>query len=191
MKSKRHTISCASILTIALAALSCQPMSHTEHNPKAGFNGGFEHVKNNAPANWQVYPSDRDNVFTLRADTTDFKEGRQSLHIEVEKSSGKAGRFAPGIATEVALEKGKTYHMSYWIKTTVQGLRVSLTAISPKSGSALHQWVFNHSGGSWEQHQFEFRLPDDRDRLRIEFSAPAAGSLLIDDIRIEPAWNGN
>ena len=76
------------VLAIGLLC-GCSPMSEFVMDKNAGVNGSFEIVKSGLPVNWLIYTprTVETGDFDLIIDTTEFKDGRQSLHFAVRECS--------------------------------------------------------------------------------------------------------
>ena len=87
-----RTSSIVLILTILASVLlgGCNKMSETIQDKTAGMNGSFEVTESDLPANWLIYTPETipTGDYDLIIDTTEYKDGGQSLKFLVRECSG-------------------------------------------------------------------------------------------------------
>lgn len=162
-------------------------MSEEVNIPEAGFNGGFETVSQHLPVNWILYTPKtvKEGSFKMRMDTTDFTEGKQSLMFDVKECSDKGGRYSPGISKEWQVQSGATYQITLKVKIDQSRIRTRIHAVSAKkSGNVIAQEQTDISGG-WKILSYEYTVPSDYTRLRLELNILSAGVVKLDDISVK------
>ena len=95
----------AAVRFVALFCVGCTKMSELIEDESVGMNGGFEHALEGLPVNWLVFTPEtvkEGGDFDIILDTTDYKEGRQSLKFLVRECSAMGGWHSPGIAREIS-----------------------------------------------------------------------------------------
>jgi hypothetical protein len=154
----------------------------------AGFNGSFEIAKEGLPVNWYVYKPTIDTTQTkLVYDTIAPHQGNQSLKFSVSKCSSVGGWHSPGIFQETAVEPGKTYMVSFWIKN--DGCKNIIRMDCFKSGTENpdhpKKWIScNNSIPDWQKFEYEFTFNNDLNQFRFELNILSPGTFWIDDILI-------
>ena len=178
----------AAVLFAALPWVGCTKMSELIEDASVGRNGGFEYTREGLPVNWLVYSPRTvpEADFDILFDSTDFKEGRQSLKFLVRECSAIGGWYSPGIAREYPAVAGETYQVSLWIKSEGSDYRVEI--------GGVHGWKnleeetvdsSEHAADGWKHVEYEFTMPGESDKIRFELNALSPGSLWVDDVRIE------
>lgn len=183
------------VLLAALPLVGCTKMSELIEDESVGMNGGFEHARNGLPVNWLVYTPEtvkEGSDFDIILDTTDFKEGRQSLKFLVRECSAIGGWHSPGISREYPALSGETYLISFWIKSEGSDYRVEI--------GGVHGWKnledetvdsSEHAADGWKHVAYEFTLPVESNKIRFLLNALSPGSLWVDDVRIELVDQGS
>jgi hypothetical protein len=165
------------------------PYSKLSEDKNAGFNGSFEIAKNGLPTNWYVYNPTLDSSQTeLAFDTVSPHEGKQSLLFIVSGCSSIGGWYSPGIFQEIAVDTGKTYLVSFWIKN--QGCKYMIRMDCLKAGTEdtnhPKKWIsYSDTIPDWQKSEYEFTMSNELNLFRFELNILSKGKIWIDDIRIE------
>src|ERR1039458_6744963 len=135
MKRTSYIILPISIIAIFILS-GCTPFSESISDRSAGMNGSFEITKNGLPVNWILYTPKTlpDADFDIIIDTTEFKDGRQSLKFSVRKCSGAGGLYSPGLDQEFDAKKGEVCKVSFWIKNIGSEFIVKISGVSALHG---------------------------------------------------------
>lgn len=188
----------SSTLIFAISILStlfivrCMPkMSESIEDHAIGLNGGFEHIKNTLPINWLVYSNKiiNNSDFKIMYDTSDFKEGKQSLKFEVKNCSNKGGRFSPGIAQEIKVVPMNEYVISFWVKNNESNFLINISSVNATEKFDGPKLASSESTEGWQKHEYRYTIPKEMNHLRIEVSILEPGTFWIDDVKIEKLNN--
>lgn len=185
-KNTLQTNLCGLLLILALN--SCSPkMSESVYNEAAGLNGSFEYASDGIPENWLLYTpkTTGSGNFEMALDSIDPKEGMYAFTYQVSSCDASGGRFSPGMAQELAVEQGKTYRISFWIRNSGTNYSIKLRAVNALHGAdgPVHQSNQNTAG--WQLYTYEYTIPEGMEKLRFELNVLSSGSFSVDDIRIE------
>jgi hypothetical protein len=167
--------------------MSCiKPMSESEVDQSIGMNGSFEYTKNCLPINWLVYTSKTtpSGTFTIQADTTIKKEGKQSLHFVVKECSVKGGWYSPGIAQEIAVHEGEKYLIQAWIKNKQSTMVLKVNAVDAKHEAEVTETFLSENYNEWHLVEMRYTIPENMKRLRLELNVLKPGECWVDEIRI-------
>lgn len=165
------------------------PYSKVTKDKNAGFNGSFEITKNGLPTNWYVYNPTIDTTQTILIfDTVFTHDGKQSLLFIVSECSLIGGWHSPGIFQEIAVDTGKTYLVSFWIKN--QGCKYMIRMDCLKAGvediNHPKKWIsYSDTIPDWQKSEYEFTMNNELNIFRFELNILSKGKIWIDDIRIE------
>ncbi len=167
----------------------CSRMSQTIRDETAGMNGSFEIVKSGLPVNWLIYtPKTVPNAdFDLIIDTTEFKDGRQSLHFSVRECLPDGGWYSPGFCKEFTAIPGESYKLSFWVKNNGCKFFARIGGVSAHGGKYRTVVNSNEKLDTWKQFENTYTMPPEKEygRLRFEMSILRPGNFWIDDIKIE------
>ena len=180
------------LAALVLTSTACRPMAEQVQSDFAGLNGGFEHVEDDLPVNWLVYteetvPSGR---FDVLLDTTDYKEGEQSLLFRIEECAATGGWYSPGISNQLPATPDTTYRLRCWIKSEGCDWTLSVGGVAAKTGEYDRIPSSRFEEGDWQEVRHEYTLPPEYEELRIELSITSPGRLWIDGLVLEPALSG-
>ena len=174
------------ILTILLLN-GCHRMSEWTMDNTAGMNGSFEYTKYGSPVNWLLYTPNTvpEGDFEIITDTTEFKDGKQSLKFLVRECSSTGGRYSPGFCNEYPANPGETYRVSFWVKNDGCQFVVRIGGVS--YGAGKYKTIVNSQETikTWQLYEYQYTIPQEMTAIRIETSILQPGSFWIDDIRIE------
>jgi hypothetical protein len=181
------------VIFLGIAFISFQlgclhPMSESEIDKSKGLNGSFESFKNGLPINWLVYTSQSTSTgqFKIEADTVNKKAGHQSLYFQVEKCSNRGGHYSPGIAQEIEVKAGTTYHIQCWVKQFHSNCRLTLSSVDVKHASSIQTIECTNQNNDWNLIEFDYQIPQNMNRLRFEFNVLSPGECWIDDVQVIP-----
>lgn len=161
-------------------------MSESYHNPKVGFNGGFEVIQNNLPVNWLVYTqhTTKEGQFSIQSDSSVYFAGKKSLRLDIEKCSDKGGRFSPGIAQELKVNAGETYEIKARIRNQDTKFTLHASAVNAFHHGPIVDLVSLSSGNEWIEYRTSIQIPEKMESLRLELNVLSPGNLWIDDVQI-------
>ena len=192
MKTFRIIAKTQFLLLLNLTAFlgGCTQFSEMVKDKSAGLNGGFEVSKYGLPVNWIMYTSKTvpDADFKIVFDKDIFKEGKQSLKLDVQKCSSTGGWKSPGFTNEffeIGKYKGEgPYNLSFWIKNNGTKFNISAGGVSTKEGDMKLLIEGNETLNDWKLLEYEIDVPKDR-WLRMQLNILQPGTFWIDDIKIE------
>lgn len=169
-----------------LLLAACSPLSEQARDPSVGRNGGFEFVRDGLPVNWLVCSPETISrgSYTLSFDSLDYKQGKQSLHFDVQECSGEPGWRSPGIAQQYPAPGGSTHRVRFWIKSEGCEWSVSAGGVSAKTGDMGLLASYDVDLEGWQYVEREVLVPVRSDSLRFELNIHSAGKLWIDDVRL-------
>lgn len=173
---------------IAATLIGCfNKMSETVRDESAGINGSFEVTKSGLPVNWTIYASTTipTGNYELIIDTTDYKDGKQSLKFLVHECSPKGGWLSPGISQEYSANSGETYKVSFWVKNEGSEFRVKIGGVSAFEGQYDTVVESRASIHDWKMFEYDYKMPMEFETIRFELNVLKPGSFWIDDIKIE------
>jgi hypothetical protein len=186
IKIIRFIILALSIITTVLLD-GCTPFSESITDKSAGMNGSFEHTKNGLPVNWLLYTPKTVGTgdFDIIIDTTEFKDGKQSLKFLVRKCSAVGSWHSPGLDQEYDANPGETYNVSFWVKNIGSEFIVHISGVSAFKGQDGPVERSKDTITTWRLFEYKYTIPPKMERLRFEMNILHPGSFWIDDIRIE------
>lgn len=164
-----------------------KPMSEQTLQPNAGLNGSFEVTNNQMPVNWLLYtPKTTPKAsFTMKLDTTDPKDGLQSLQFRVKDCRNSGGWLSPGFAQELAVKPQETYKIAFWVKNHQSQFQIK---ISSTHGNKSHIGRISRSNEEythWQEFSYEYTIPEGMDKLRLEANILKPGITSFDAISVE------
>jgi len=175
------------VMGIFILCAACNQMSEHIIDDTAGLNGGFEVAKNGLPVNWLIYSPNTvpEAEFKILLDTLIFKEGRQSLKIEVESCLSAGGWKSPGLSRQLDVEKGSVYMLSFWVKSSEAEFIVRAGGVSAMSGDMKKLVHSNEDYDEWTFFEYSIPISDEFSELRMEVNILKPGIFWIDEIKIE------
>lgn len=177
-----------SVITAILFLGGCSPMSEAFHDETAGLNGSFEVTKSGLPVNWLLYtPKTVENSdFDLIIDTSEYKEGKQSLKFLVRNCEAKGGWISPGFCKEYVAVPGMPYVVSFWVKNNESEFIIRIGGVSAFDGKYETIVKSNEKIDSWKYFEYTYTMPaeEEFDRIRFELNVLSKGSFWVDDINI-------
>ena len=177
----------AAILSLIIVG-GCSPMSKTYYDATAGINGSFEVTKSGLPVNWLLYTTEtvKNADFDLIIDTSEFKEGKQSLKLLVRECSATGGWHSPGFCKEYKAVPGDSYVVSFWVKNSRSKFFIQIGGVSAFDGKYETIVKSSEETDTWKYFEHTYMMPTEAkfDRLRFELSILSKGSFWIDGINI-------
>ncbi len=172
---------------ILLVTGSCQQMSQVKVDPNAGWNGGFETVKDGLPVNWLVYTAKTagSGEFDIIPETGGSPEGTHHLRFSVKSCSAAGGRLSPGIAQERPARPGAMYRVTCKVKNSGTAFRILAGGVGAKTGEVKIVEESRLSDSEWRAVSFNVPVGAEFERLRLEVSVLSPGTFLIDDILVQ------
>lgn len=166
---------------------SCNQMSEQYIDEAAGMNGGFEVAQNGLPVNWLLYTPNTvpDSDFKILLDTTEYKQGKQSLKYEVESCSSIGGWRSPGFTRQFDVEKENVYTLQFWVKNSGTQFTVMAGGVSAMSGDINRLLLTDDDINEWTQFNYSIPISDEFDELRMEINILRPGMFWIDEIKLE------
>ncbi len=191
MKTYNHRnglISLAASIMYLLIAGGCSPMSKTYYDATAGINGSFEATRSGLPVNWLLYTPEtvKTGDFDIIIDTSEFKEGKQSLKFAVRECSATGGWHSPGLSKEYEARPGDTYVVSFWVKNNGCRFFIQIGGVSAFDGKYETIIKSDESIETWKYFEHKYTMPTEEKfgRIRFELSILSKGSFWIDGIKI-------
>ena len=176
------------LLTIVLLC-GCTKLSETIHNKTAGMNGSFEVTKSGLPVNWLIYTPRTipTGDYDLVIDTTEYKDGKQSLKFLVRECSPTIGWRSPGFCNEFKAIPSELYRVSFWVKNDGCEFFVQIGGVSAHDGKYETIVKSKEKIDTWEHFEYDYKMPPEKKfkRIRFEMNILQPGSFWIDDIKIE------
>jgi len=129
MKEKKIESWLFLIITFFLIS-GCQKLSTGIKGDDNKMNGSFEIVKQNLPVNWYFYSPETvpEGDFDIIIDTTEYKEGKQSLKFQIRECSSIGGVLSPGFFEEFNAVPNETYKISFWIMNKGCDFKIGIIA---------------------------------------------------------------
>lgn len=182
-----------SVLILTLLAMvllcSCEKMSETIHDKNADMNGSFEVTKSGLPVNWIIYTPKTipTGDYDLVIDTTEYKDGKQSLKFLVRECSPTGGRHSPGFCNEYKAIPGELYRVSFWVKNDGCEFFIKVGGVSTFDGKYETIVKSKEKIDTWKHFEYHYKMPLEKKfkRIRYEMNILQPGSFWIDDIKIE------
>ncbi len=130
-------------LAVAISAIvflgGCSPMSKTYYDAAAGMNGSFEVTKSGLPVNWLLFTPEtvENSDFDLIIDSSEYKDGKQSLKFLVRKCDAQGEWYSPGFCKEYEAVPGESYVISFWVKNNGCEFFIKIGGVSAFNGSVM------------------------------------------------------
>ncbi len=176
------------VVGLSMLVVACKPMSETIYDKTAGINGSFEVLKSGKPVNWLLFtPATVENSdFDLMIDTTEFKEGKQSLVFLVRQCSDLGEWNSPGFCKEYEAIPGERYKVSFWVKNEESEFFVKVGGVSAFDGQYETIVKSSENLDAWRYYEYEYNMPREEkfSRLRFVLNILSEGHFWIDDIKI-------
>jgi hypothetical protein len=173
------------ITTVFLSG--CKQMSELIIDKSAGMNGSFEHTKSGLPVNWLLYTPKTVETgdFRISLDTTEFKDGKQSLKFSVSECSAVGGWLSPGFCNEYKAKPGETYKVSLWVKNVHSEFFIQIGGISAFKGQYKTVVKSRETIDTWRLFECKYTIPQKMNAIRFEMNILQPGVFWIDDVKIE------
>jgi hypothetical protein len=135
-------------------------------------NGSFEVTESGLPVNWLLYTPKTvpTGDFDLVIDTTEYKEGSQSLKFVVRECSRAGGRLSPGFAQEYEAAPGDTYRVSFWVKNDGSEFVVRIRGVSAMEGDDVTIVKSQEAIDTWQAFEYDYTIPEKMNALRFEMN---------------------
>ena len=184
---RTRCISLTLSLIFIIILSGCVKFSEYIIDKSAGMNGSFEYTKSGLPVNGLLYTSKTVETgdFDIIFDTTEFKDGNQSLKFLVRKCSAVGGWKSPGFCNEDDADPGETYKVSFWVKNKGCEFFVRVGGVSAFKGEYETVVRSNETIDDWRQFIYDYTIPQKMNRIRFEMNIFHPGSFWIDDVRIK------
>jgi len=164
-------------------------MSEEIYDKTVGMNGSFEVTESGLPVNWLIYTPETipTGDYELIIDTTDYKDGKQSLKFLVRECSPTGGWHSPGFFQEYEAIPGELYRVSFWVKNEGSEFRVVIGGVSTFDGKYETIVQSKQKIDTWKHFEYNYKMPLEKkfDRIRFKMNILNPGSFWIDDIKIE------
>lgn len=176
------------LFLLAVPAGCSMRFSEQELEPGAGFNFGFEKWSKNLPVNWIMYTgrTTGEGQFSVKRDQQVKREGESSLFFDVQSCSAKGGHFSPGFCQEFHVKPGVTYLLRCQLMSAQAKTRLSVSAVDATSQSALNEINPAATGNEWQPIVLSCQVPENMNRIRIEFNVLSAGQVHVDQLELMP-----
>ncbi|OFX91936.1 MAG: hypothetical protein A2X05_03625 [Bacteroidetes bacterium GWE2_41_25] len=162
-------------------------MSEYITDENAGKNGSFEITKSGLPVNWILYTPKTipTGDYDLIIDTTEYKDGKQSLKLLVRECSPDGGWHSPGFCMQYKAEPEESYHVSFWVKNELSEFIARIGGVSATKGRYDTIVKSNETITSWQIFEYTYIIPPGMNNIRFEMNILQPGSFWIDDLKIE------
>jgi len=121
----------------------------------------------------------------MHIDTTDPKDGKQSLQFRVQDCRNTGGWLSPGFAQELPVKPQETYKITFWVKNHQSQFQIK---ISSTHGNKSHVGQLSRSNEEythWQEFSYEYTIPQGMDKLRLEANILKPGITSFDAISVE------
>jgi tetratricopeptide (TPR) repeat protein len=170
--------------------LAIEPEAKAETIQNGGFESPIAEDANKAYFNWKISRLDK---VEIKLDSGEKREGKRSLRVNF---NGFTGIEVKNIAQVVAVESGKHYVLSFWIKTdnlksagtpTIEIVNANDFKIIPTTSPA-----FPTGTNDWGQVKIEFNAPSSSEGVWIRLdraycgdACPIVGTIWLDEFKLE------
>jgi hypothetical protein len=179
------------VIVLVLASFSgCSRFIERIVDHKAGINGSFEISAVGLPVNWSIYTQKvvPEGDFDIILDTTDFRDGKQSLKFQVRKCLPHGGWHSPGIFQEITAEPGDKFLVSWWQKNSGCAYKIVLTSYNTddlKDEQFLGFFEVSDTIQEWQKFESLCTLAVRQNQLRFQLNILSPGTFWIDGFQIE------
>jgi len=188
MKTPISKISAVRLMLVGLILLSgCTRMSEEIRDKTAGMNGSFEIAKSGLPVNWLVFTPKTvpTGDFDIIIDTTEYKDGEQSLQFLVQECSTAGEWHSPGFCNEYEANPGEIFSISFWIKNNGTDYQIRIGGVSATAGKYDTIVRSKEPSETWQYYEYYYTIPENMKAIRFEMNILQPGTFWIDDIKIE------
>jgi hypothetical protein len=174
-------------LMILVLISGCNQFSEEIRDKTAGMNGSFEITKSGLPVNWLVYTPETvpKGDFDIIIDTTEYKDGKQSLKFLVRECLSVGGWWSPGFCNEYKALPGEIYKTSFWIKNHESEFFIQIGGVSANQGEYDTIVKSQETLDAWQLFEYYYTIPEKMKAIRIELNILQPGTFWIDDLKIE------
>lgn len=187
MKTPMLKISDVRLMLVTLFVLSgCSRMSEFISDKNAGLNGSFEITKSGLPVNWLVYTPKTvpTGDFDIIIDTTEYKDGEQSLKFLVRECSSVGGWHSPGFCNEYKALPGEIFKISFWVINHGSEFVIRIGGISVSKGEYDTIVKSQETIDKWQLFDYYYTILENMKAIRFEMNILQPGTFWIDDIKI-------
>ena len=186
---KIRTLTFLVTMAATVTVCSCTRMSKQIRDKTAGMNGSFEIAKSGLPVNWLVYTPTTvpTGDFDIIIDTTEYKDGKQSLKFLVRECSPVGGWWSPGFCNEYQALPGEIYRISFWIKNHESEFLIRIGGVSVSKGEYDTIVNSDETINDWQLFEYYYTIPEKMKAIRFELNILQPGTFWIDDLKIERA----
>ncbi len=132
------------------------------------------------------------STFSITSTPSDVRSGTSALKVFVDQSYGTSQWRVQMRSPAFAVEDGKTYNISFWIKAANPGGSIRLST-SPDQNPPIqnaYQGDQDGIGTDWQQVTWSITATGDHPGVKLSFDiGKAANTYFIDDIIVEDAAN--
>ena len=164
-----------------------QKMSESVTDGTAGINGSFEVARSGLPVNWLLYtPNTVPSAdFEIILDTSEFKDGKQSLKFNVRECTAVGGWHSPGFCNEFPAKPGQSYKISFWVMNNGSGFYIRIGGVG--SSTSRYETIIKSDEiiEPWRLVEYNYTIPEKMTAIRIELNIIKPGVFWIDDLKIE------
>jgi len=189
LKNNIHLIT---TVLVFVSFIGCSRLSERIEDHKAGINGSFEISAAGLPVNWFIYTQKvvPEGDFDIILDTTDFRDGKQSMKFQVRKCLPHGGWHSPGIFQEITAEPGDKFLVSWWQKNLGCTYKIVIRGYNQNDLSNIDEqfqqsFEVNDSIQGWQKFESLCTLAVRQDQLRFQLNILSAGTFWIDGFQIE------
>jgi hypothetical protein len=179
-------------LTLSVLFSGCTRMSKEFRDTDAGMNGSFEITKSGLPVNWLVYTQETipEGDYDLIIDTTEYKEGKQSLKFLVRECSPGGGWYSPGFCNEYEANPGEIFRISFWVRNHGSEFIIIIGGVSVSKGEYDTIVKSQETIDAWQLFEYYYTIPEKMKAIRFEMNILQPGTFWIDDLKIEKVGSG-
>jgi len=163
------------------------PMSEMIEDETAGMNGSFEVARSGLPVNWLLYTPKTVPAgdFNIVIDTTEFKDGKQSLKFNVRECVATGGWYSPGFCNQFPAKVGQSYKISFWVKNIGSGFFAQIGGVGSSTGKYETIIKSDETIEPWRLVEYTYTIPEKMTSIRFELNIIKPGIFWIDDLKIE------
>jgi hypothetical protein len=125
--------------------------------------------------------------FKLQMDTLQGYKGKNCIRWDVKRVSKDGGRFTPGLTKEISVKPGEKYALKFWVKSNHVTFNITLMSVSDKCSVKEETYQVSSSAVDyWEEFTLWYTVPNDYNKVRVEFSIATPGKASLDEVSFAP-----